>query len=46
MTNPLLIIGKSNACEAFFQANFAERTHLDSLLNLFNNTLHNKNEDF
>jgi glycosyltransferase involved in cell wall biosynthesis len=46
MTNPLLITGKSNACEAFFQANFAERTHLDSLLNLFNNTLHNKNEDF
>ncbi|MCD7924784.1 MAG: glycosyltransferase family 4 protein [Bacteroides sp.] len=42
MANPRLITEKSNACEAFFQVNFAERTHLDSLLNLFNNTLHNK----
>lgn len=46
MANPQLIIGKSNACEVFFRANFAEQTHLNSLLNLFNNTLRNKNEDF
>lgn len=46
MANPQLITRKSNACEAFFQANFAERTHLDSLLSLFNNTLYNKNENF
>ncbi len=43
--NPQSVIEKSNACNAFFQGHFAEQTHLNNLLKLFNKTLHNKHEN-
>lgn len=37
--NPNTITMKHEACELFFQANYTEKSHVDKLLNLFNNII-------